>query len=170
MPACSLVQDSGAPAWLSTAPRDPCLIAPLAALAVSDGSLCSRRCSPGSRCLRRLRRNDCVGESALHLDAFRRLLLQISGANIAGPDRAFVPPTSSSLPDEKRVPSLLLSTAPRDPCLIAPLAALAPPGSRFCAAYFVVAPGRKACPLAPPQHGAARSGLSKAPRCMARLC
>jgi len=31
------------------------------------------------------------------------------------PDRAFVPPTSSSLRDEKRVPSLLLSTAPRDP-------------------------------------------------------
>src|SRR6185295_5381665 len=41
-----------------------------------------------------------------------------------------VPPTLSSLRDEKRVPSLLLSTAPRDPCLIAPLAALAPPGSR----------------------------------------
>jgi hypothetical protein len=33
--------------------------------------------------------------------------------------------------------------------LIAPLAALAPRGSRFVAAYFVVARGRKACPLAP---------------------
>ena len=43
--------------------------------------------------------------------------------------------------------------------LIAPLAALAPRGSRFLAAYFVVAPGRKACPIAPPQHSGARSGL-----------
>ena len=63
--ARSLVQDSGAPAWLSTAARDPVLIAPLAALAVSDGSLCSRRCSPRSRRLRRIRRNDCLEESAL---------------------------------------------------------------------------------------------------------
>jgi hypothetical protein len=45
--------------------------------------------------------------------------------------------------------------------LIAPLAALAPRGSRFVAAYFVVAQGRKACPLPPPQHGGARSGASK---------
>jgi hypothetical protein len=40
--ARSLVQDSGAPAWLSTAARDPSLIAPLAklaALSVSDGLL-----------------------------------------------------------------------------------------------------------------------------------
>ena len=43
------------------------------------------------------------------------------------------------------------------PCLIAPLAPLAPRGSRLAAAYFVVTPGRKACPLAPPQHGGARS-------------
>ena len=47
----------------------------------------------------------------------------------------------------------------RTPLLIAPLAALAPRGSRFVAAYFVVARGRKACPLTPPQHGAARSDL-----------
>jgi phage shock protein PspC (stress-responsive transcriptional regulator) len=33
-----------------------------------------------------------------------------------------MPPTSSSLGDEKHVPSLLLSTAARDPVLIAPLA------------------------------------------------
>ena len=46
--ARSLVQDSGAPAWLSTAPRDSCLIAALAALAVSDGSLClMARCARG---------------------------------------------------------------------------------------------------------------------------
>jgi hypothetical protein len=40
------------------------------------------------------------------------------------------PPSSSSLADEQRVGSLLLSTAARDPCVIAPLAALAPRGSR----------------------------------------
>jgi hypothetical protein len=49
------------------------------------------------------------------LDAFHRLLLQIGGANIAGTDRAEKPPTSSSFADEKRVGSLLLSTAARDP-------------------------------------------------------
>jgi hypothetical protein len=51
------------------------------------------------------------------LDAFRRLLLQIGGANIAGADRAGKPPSSLSLGDEKRVPSLRLSTAARDPGL-----------------------------------------------------
>jgi hypothetical protein len=40
---------------------------------------------------------------------FRHLLLQIGGANIAKP------PTLSSLADEKRVDSLLRSTAARDP-------------------------------------------------------
>jgi hypothetical protein len=39
---------------------------------------------------------------------FRHLLLQIGGANIENP------PTSSSLADEKRVRSFLLSTAARD--------------------------------------------------------
>ena len=48
-------------------------------------------------------------------DAFRRPLPQIGGANIAGADRAWQPLTSSSLGDEKRVPSLLLSRASRDP-------------------------------------------------------
>jgi hypothetical protein len=42
---------------------------------------------------------------------------------------------------------------------MASLATLAPRGSRFVAAYFVVARGRKACPLPPPQHGGARSVL-----------
>ena len=60
------------------------------------------------------------------LDSFRRLLLQIGGANIAGAGRASSPPTSSSLGDEKRVPSLLLSTVARDPCVIAPVLALGP--------------------------------------------
>src|SRR4029450_5643821 len=52
-----------------------------------------------------------VSENQLCLEAFRRLLLQIGGANIAGADRALKPPTSSSLADKKRVGSLLLSTA-----------------------------------------------------------
>jgi hypothetical protein len=143
---------------LSTAARDPSLIAPLAALAVSNGSLRSLRCSPDSR---RLRPNPtkwlCRRVSSV-LGCVSSAPLQIGGANIAGADRAldaayFRP----SLGDEKRVPSLLLSTAARDPSLIAPLAALAPRGSRFGCAYFVVARGRKACPLAPPQHGGARS-------------
>jgi hypothetical protein len=51
------------------------------------------------------------------LDSFRRLLLQIGGANIAGAERAGKPPSSLSLGDEKRVPSLRLSTAARDPGL-----------------------------------------------------
>jgi len=38
------------------------------------------------------------------LDAFRRLLLQIGGANIAGADRAGKPPSSLSLGDEKLSP------------------------------------------------------------------
>jgi hypothetical protein len=44
-----------------------------------------------SRRLRRNRRNACVWENQLHLEAFRRLLLQIGGANIAGADRALEP-------------------------------------------------------------------------------
>src|SRR6185436_6575282 len=56
-----------------------------------------------------------VSESWLCSHAFRRLLLQIGGASIAGADRA------------------LLAT------------------------FFVVARRRSACPLAPPQHGGARS-------------
>jgi len=51
--------------------------------------------------------------------------------------------------------------------LIASLAKLARRGSRFVAAYFVVVPGRKACPLTPPQHGAARSEFASSD-CLAR--
>jgi hypothetical protein len=59
-------------------------IASLAKLAVSN---CSLR-SPGSRRLRRIRRNDpCRGKSGC-CRRVRRLLLQIGGANIAGADRA----------------------------------------------------------------------------------
>jgi hypothetical protein len=52
---------------------------------------------------------------SFRLVAARRLLLQIVGANIGNADRALQPPTSSSLGDERRVPSLLLSTTARDP-------------------------------------------------------
>ena len=43
------------------------------------------------------------GESALYPKAFRRILLQIGGANIAGADRALQPPTSSALAEEIRL-------------------------------------------------------------------
>ena len=43
----------------------------------------------GSRRLRRIQRNDCGGDVARFFEAFRRLLLQIGGANIAGADRAW---------------------------------------------------------------------------------
>ena len=55
----------------------------------------------GSRRLRRIQRNDCGGDVARFFEAFRRLLLQIGGANIAGADRAWNPATSSSLADDK---------------------------------------------------------------------
>ena len=64
------------------------MIASLAKLALSNGSLRSLRCSPGSRRLRRIRRNDPCRRISSVLDAFRRLLLQIGGANISGADRA----------------------------------------------------------------------------------
>jgi hypothetical protein len=62
----------------------PYLIAALAALAVSNCSPRSQRCS-------------------LHGRRLRRILLQIGGANIAGADRAWSPPTSSSFADDERV-------------------------------------------------------------------
>jgi len=59
-----------------------------------------------------------VGESAHFSDAFRRLLLQIGGANIASADRADEPLSSASLGDGKRVSSLVLRSAARDPVQI----------------------------------------------------
>jgi hypothetical protein len=44
-----------------------------------------------------------VSETELASDTFRRLLLQIGGANIAGADRACQPPTSSSFVGEVEV-------------------------------------------------------------------
>jgi hypothetical protein len=79
------------------------LIAPLAKLALSNGSLRSLRCSPeaavfvGSD-------ETIVSENRLFLEAFRRLLLQIGGANIASADRALLPPTSSSFAEERAPP------------------------------------------------------------------
>src|ERR671910_853965 len=45
----------------------------------------------GSRRLRRIRRNDWCRRISAFFDAFRRLLLQIGGANIADADRAVEP-------------------------------------------------------------------------------
>jgi hypothetical protein len=98
------------------------LIASLAKLALLNGSLRSLRCSPGAAVFVESDETTVSETSAPVLDAFRRILLQIGGANIAGADRACHPPTSSSLRDEKHVGSLLRSTAARDPGSIAPLA------------------------------------------------
>ena len=57
-------------------------------------------------------------------DPFRRLLLQIGGANIAGADRALCRLLRRRSGTEKRAPFLLLSTAARDPALVASLVAL----------------------------------------------
>jgi hypothetical protein len=58
-------------------------------------------------------------------------------------------------------PKSCVSTSSTTPAvLIASLAKLARRGSRFKAADFVVALGRKACSVAPPQHGSARSGAT----------
>ena len=63
-------------------------------------------------------------------------------------------------------PKSCVSTSSTTPALysIASLATLARRGSRFEPTYFVVTPGLKACPVAPPQHGGARSGFN----CFAR--
>jgi hypothetical protein len=74
-----------------------------------------------SRRLRGSRRNACVLENQLHLKAFRRLLLQIGGANIAGADRALEPAELVVAQGPKSV-SLRSSSARRGAIrLIAPL-------------------------------------------------
>ena len=67
------------------------MIAPLAALAMSDAR-CARGDVHEAADLRRIRRNDCLEDSALLAIAFRRLVLQIGGANIAGANRTWHPP------------------------------------------------------------------------------
>jgi hypothetical protein len=69
-------------------------------------------------------------------------------------DRAVEPAYSSSLADEKRVHSLLLSTpeARSEFDCSARLRSLRADRA-VEPAYFVVARRRKACPLTPPQHG-----------------
>jgi hypothetical protein len=73
--------------WLTAVNSPTNLIASPAALAVSDGSLRSLRCSPGSRRLRRIRRNDCLEESALVSTRFvgssRRSVREHRGADRA---------------------------------------------------------------------------------------
>jgi hypothetical protein len=68
--------------------RTLCLIASLAKLALSNGSLRSLRYSPGAAVFVESDETSCLRISSV-LKAFRRLLLQIGGANIAGADRAF---------------------------------------------------------------------------------
>jgi hypothetical protein len=92
------------------------LIASLARLAVSNGSLRSLRCSPEAAVF--VGSDEMiVSENQLCLEAFRRLLLQIGGANIACADRALEAAYFVVARGRKRVPSLLLSTAARDPVL-----------------------------------------------------
>jgi hypothetical protein len=83
--------------------------------ALSSGSLRSLRCSPGNRRLRRIRRSDRVGRS----DLFSISFVGSSCRSAARTSRARIALCSRLLRrhsgDQKRVPSLLLSTAPRDP-------------------------------------------------------
>jgi hypothetical protein len=67
----------------------------------------------GSRRLRRIRRNVCAEQ--LDLEAVRRLLLQIGGANIAARIALGCRLLRRRSQTIKRVSSLLLSTAARDP-------------------------------------------------------
>jgi len=73
-------------------------------LAVSDGSLRSLRCSLGSRRLRRIRRNDPLGQPSLLSMRF----VCSSCRSAARTSRARItpssPPTSSSLADDKACP------------------------------------------------------------------
>jgi hypothetical protein len=66
-----------------------------------------------------------VSENQLCLDVFRRLLLQIGGANIAPRIAAYGRLLRRHSPTKRRVGSFLLSTAARGPNLIASLAKLA---------------------------------------------
>jgi hypothetical protein len=91
-----------------------------------------------------------VSQISSVLDAFRRLLLQIGGANIAGADRASWPPTSSSFRDEQRVPSLPVHCSLRS--LRLALVSRCLPRSQSLAR-----PGQRRVSLA--QHGGARSGV-----------
>jgi len=100
--------------WLPRSPSSLCLMA---------------RCARGD--VRRLAAvfvgsdETTVSETGSARDAFRRPLLQIGGANIAGPDRALGAAYFVVTPGRKTCPSLLLSTPERDPSLIASLAKLA---------------------------------------------
>jgi hypothetical protein len=58
-----------------------------------------------------------VSQISSVLEAFHRLLLQIGGVNIVGADRAWQPPTSSSLGDKKVSRHSSLARRRRDPDL-----------------------------------------------------
>jgi hypothetical protein len=92
------------------------LLAPLAALALSNGSLRSLRCSPGSRRLRRIRRNDCIDEPAQFLTRFVGTNCR-SAARTSRRGSRSEPAYFVVARRQKRVRSLLLSTAVRDPGL-----------------------------------------------------
>ena len=66
------------------------LIASLAKLALSNGSLRSLRCSLGAAVFVEADKR-LFQRTSSALDAFRRLLLQIGGANIAGRDPGLIP-------------------------------------------------------------------------------
>jgi hypothetical protein len=110
----------------------------IASLAVFDRSLRSLRCSLGSRRLRRIRRNDCFGRTGFVLDTFRRLLLQIGGANIGARGSRLVAAYFVVAGRRKSMSAHSSSAQRHRSGLIAALAALAPRGSRLVAAYFVV--------------------------------
>ena len=79
----------------------------------------SLRCSPGSRRLRRIRRNDHVGELALVSTRFVGFFCR-SAARHRWRGSRLIAPYFVVTRGTKRVPSFLLSTAARDPDTVAP--------------------------------------------------
>jgi hypothetical protein len=85
----------------------------------------------------------------------------LSGLRV-GPDQSNTVPKEGLEPSHPKAqePKSCVSTNSTTPASwIASLASLVRRGSRLEPAYFVVARRRKACRLAPPQHGGARSGI-----------
>src|SRR5829696_7150189 len=139
--------------------RKTCLLTPPQHGGARSGVGLLRSAQRGSRYgVRRLRRPSQTKDVSAHSSSARRRAIRgwiasLRSARIA----LWSPPTSSSLPDERRVCSLLLNTGARDPGLdcFAPLSA----DRAMESADFVVPPRRKTCLLTPPQHGGARSGV-----------
>jgi hypothetical protein len=74
----------------------------------------SLRCSPGAAVFVESDETTRIGNHSA-LVSFRRLLLQIGGANIAGRGSRFEAAELVVVRGRKACPSLLLGTAPRDP-------------------------------------------------------